>query len=173
MKKTVATSAKKPAAASKLYLLRVNFDDFDDVYAGIEATDTTTYEQLHDRIFEAFDRWEEHLYMFTLPDGTEVVSPYDEGEDDGKPADKCRLGKSLKVGEIIDYLFDFGDNWEHTIEVKEIKEPEANVKYPRIVEVHGDVPPQYPEDEDYDEDFDEDDEDFEEEDGGETPKGGK
>ena len=156
--------------SSKVYMLRVTLDDFDDVYADIEARDTTTYERLHDAIFEAFDRWEEHLYMFTLPDGTEVVSPYDEGEDEGKPADKCKLGKTLAVGATIDYLFDFGDCWEHTIEVKSIKDAEANVKYPRIVEVHGDVPQQYPEDdEDYDEDDFDEDEAFEDE----APDGGK
>ena len=66
---------------------------------------------------------------------------YDEGEDEGKPADKCKLGKALAVGATIDYLFDFGDCWAHTIEVKSIKDAEANVKYPRIVDVHGDVPP--------------------------------
>jgi hypothetical protein len=161
---------KKTAArqtVSKVYLLRVYFDDYDDLYADIEASDTMTYEQLHDAIFEAFKRWEEHLYMFSLPDGTQVLSPYDVLEDGNKPADRCRLGKVLSVGETIYYLFDFGDTWQHSIEVRGIKEPEAKVNYPHILEVHGDVPPQYPEEEDFDED--EDNDEFEDD----APENGK
>lgn len=151
-KKEKATTSKK--TTSKVYWLRVTFDDYENVCADIEARDTTTYEQLHDVIFEAFNRWEEHLYMFTLPDGTQVLSPYDEIDEDSKPANKCKLGKTLSLGDTIDYLFDFGDCWEHTINVQGFIEADPNVKYPRLVKVHGDVPPQYPEDED--DEFEED-----------------
>jgi hypothetical protein len=43
------------------------------------------------------------------------------------------------------YLFDFGDKW--TFEIRKIrgkKEPEAGVKYPRVVEAIGPNPVQYP-----------------------------
>ena len=132
--------------ASKIYLLRVSFKSFEDVYADIEVSDTTTYEQLHFSIFDAFNRCEEHLYMFTLRDGTEVVSPYmayDKNEYDAMPADSCTIGKALRVGSRIDYIFDFGDCWEHIIKIKSVKKAEEDVKYPRILGVHGEVPPQY------------------------------
>ena len=143
--KNVRVSASKNTV-SKVYLLRVSFKSFEDVYADIEVSDTTTYEELHSSIFEAFNRYEEHLYMFTLRDGTEVVSPYmayDENDYDAKPADSCTIGKAFRVGTRIDYIFDFGDCWEHIIKIKSVKKAEEDVKYPRILGVHGEVPPQY------------------------------
>lgn len=148
---------------TKIYLLRVKLDDFRGVYAEIEAKDTTTYEQLHDVIFKAFERYDEHLYLFTLKDGRLVTSPNDWQDGDVLTADKCKLGKSLKIKDKIKYLFDFGDEWNHTIEVRDIQEKEIETYYPRIVKIHGEIPPQYPEDDDWDEeeyeDFDVDDTD--------------
>jgi hypothetical protein len=50
------------------------------------------------------------------------------------------------------YLFDFGDDWWHEITVESVDAPAEKGKYPRIVETHGNSPPQYPEDEEEDDD---------------------
>ncbi len=39
----------------------------------------------------------------------------------------------LQPGDVLKYVFDFGDWIEHTLTLEEIVEPEAGVKYPRIV----------------------------------------
>jgi hypothetical protein len=43
------------------------------------------------------------------------------------------------------YLFDFGDHWTFEIrKARGAKEPEAGIKYPRVVEAIGPDPEQYP-----------------------------
>jgi hypothetical protein len=40
------------------------------------------------------------------------------------------------------YLYDFGDGWEHTIDLERLTDPEPGVLYPRLVEVSGRCPPE-------------------------------
>jgi hypothetical protein len=58
------------------------------------------------------------------------------------------------------YLFDFGDNWEFGIRLREkLDAIDPHAMYPRIIESMGDGPDQYPElDGEWDEDFEDDDE---------------
>jgi hypothetical protein len=59
-------------------------------------------------------------------------------------ARKTRLGDFLEsIGrKKITYVYDFGDDWEHTIKVERLTEPEAGAIYPRLVEVRGGCPPE-------------------------------
>lgn len=43
----------------------------------------------------------------------------------------------------LHYLFDFGDRWEHVIEIEESREGTLSDD-PRVVERHGPIPSQYP-----------------------------
>jgi hypothetical protein len=99
----------------------------------------------------------DHLYSFFMSgrawdDRTEYVSPYGEG----RSAARVRIGDlGLRMKQRFLYLFDYGD--EHRFEVQLVGiNPEAPKKsYPRIVESHGEAPPQYG---DWDEEWDEDEE---------------
>lgn len=42
------------------------------------------------------------------------------------------------------YLFDFGDEWWHEITVEQIDAKPEEGGYPRVLEEHGQSPPQYP-----------------------------
>nr|MDA8219110.1 hypothetical protein [Dehalococcoidales bacterium] len=64
-----------------------------------------------------------------------------------------RLG--LRPRKRFLYIFDFGDEWRHDVRVEKAGLPSDGDAYPRIVEKHGEAPPQYP-------GMDEDDEDYEE-----------
>jgi hypothetical protein len=44
-----------------------------------------------------------------------------------------RLAKLVDEGDVFEYEYDFGDCWEHEIEVEKILEPEAGAKYPRCL----------------------------------------
>ena len=43
-------------------------------------------------------------------------------------------GLDLQVGTRLEYLYDFGDQWEHTLVLVRIAMAERGVKYPRVVE---------------------------------------
>lgn len=109
-----------------------------------------TLEDLHRIIFGAFDRWEKHGYEFNLGEGPRdqseiytLSSFLEEGEGDVSKTAIDSLG--LEEGRAFGYLFDFGDNWLHQIDVIGVEEP-AGVEgeYPKITNKIGESPPQYP-----------------------------
>jgi hypothetical protein len=114
-----------------------------------------TLKCLHDAIFEAFDRDEEHMYEFEVggkrpmdPRAKRYVlpmaleSPFEE-ETAGVVTGTTvgRLG--LEVREVLYYWFDFGDDWWHRIKVAAILEEAPSGEYPQVTARVGDSPPQY------------------------------
>jgi hypothetical protein len=124
---------------------------------------------LHSVIFRAFDRSEEHYYDFYIgktPETREEVffpvrktevdiySCDPETEDSAMSVGKRIDSLKLKKGDIFLYLFDFGDFWLHTVYVESIDESSENGKYPKIVEVIGESPPQHREEDEQNGDID-------------------
>ncbi|MCI0697830.1 plasmid pRiA4b ORF-3 family protein [candidate division KSB1 bacterium] len=121
----------------------------------IQIKGSQTLQDLHYAIFDAFDRWEEHLYEFNLG-----IGPYDRSkiysmrmvpggfDDSEKPAgfvnDTTIDDLKLTVDRAFGYAFDFGDDWQHQINVEAIEPAPATGKYPKVTKRIGDSPPQYP-----------------------------
>ncbi|WP_204139437.1 DUF6398 domain-containing protein [Halomicronema sp. CCY15110] len=108
-------------------------------------------QDLHQILFEAFDREEEHMYDFQVggagpddPDcqryGLAAVSSLDYA---GDVAQTTLNDLNLEKGEIFGYTFDFGDNWWHVIEVREVRKKAPKGDYPQITSRTGNSPPQY------------------------------
>ena len=140
------TASQKNAKAKtlkKAYVFRVALSDDNEIYSDILIRADQTFEDLHEIIFEAFNRAEEHLYSFDIG-GTQVSSPDCELDDDELDASETKLEEiSFEVGDGFGYLFDFGDEWQHDIELLEIVPVEKTGEYPRILNSHGEPPPQY------------------------------
>ena len=51
---------------------------------------------------------------------------------------------NLRVGRLLRYHFDFGDDWTHDVKVKAVGAPDPDEKYPKVVQKVGESPPQYP-----------------------------
>ncbi len=157
------------------YEFRVELMYCKNVWRRIAMRATQTLSDLHQAIFDAFDRVEEHLYSFYFPhksstrrpdsrNSVEFVHPYGleekGGESDEGPFDasKAKLQMlQLRPSQVFYYLFDYGDLWWHKITVGSLDAPRPKGKFPWILERHGKSPPQYP-DYDQDDDYDEDDE---------------
>ncbi len=69
------------------------------------------------------------------------------------------LSLSLKPGQSMTYLFDFGDHWEFKVQLLDISEEHSEIDQPTILVSHGSSPSQYP---DWDDEDDEDEDDEEE-----------
>jgi hypothetical protein len=118
-----------------------------------------TLEDLHDAIFDAFDRFDPHMYEFQFgkgpmdPDGLRYVMPeaYEsqgvlEEETPAGTVDKTTLDSlDLKQGRIFGYWFDFGDDWWHQIDVEAVEDTVPAGKYPKVTNRIGASPPQYEE----------------------------
>ena len=120
----------------------------------IEIRGNQTLEDLHDVIFDAFEREDEHMYEFQFK-GIRPNDPnaecYGLDQDDGYKGDvkTTTIGSlDLKEGEFFGYWFDFGDDWWHSMHVEAIADniPQGK-KYPKITKRVGKSPPQYDEDE--------------------------
>ena len=157
----------------KVFRLRVSIMDIPKLYRIIEVSENCTFEELHNEIFNAFDRFDEHLYTFFITrkdtgstrniyDAPQITHSYNVEdvmgfEKEKKDAAMTRMSDAgLNEKDIFHYLFDFGDDWWHRIRVEKIDETLSKKKYIKLVKSVGDAPQQYPDDdEDYDEDEDE------------------
>ena len=140
----------------KVELSQTPYDEGDGTWRVIEIKGSQTLDQLHRIIFKAFGRWEHHLYSFYMSGdrrdaSREYASPYlFEDEDfplNSRPhnAKQTRLDElSLRLGQKFNYVFDYGDYWEHVIAVLSVSDESEVGRYPRVVERHGESPPQYP-----------------------------
>ena len=115
-----------------------------------------TLEDLHHAIFEAFGRFDEHMYEFQFgkgpmdPKGTRYVLPSafesERGEDNppiGRVDQTTIDSLGLKVGDRFGYWFDFGDDWWHQINVEAIDDKVPKGKFPKVTKLVGKSPPQY------------------------------
>lgn len=122
-----------------------------EISRAIEIRGDQTLEQLHQAIFEAYDRREQHLYEFQFgkrpfdPDGPNYGIP--DGDEEKKEYGDARTTKmddlQLKPERAFGYLFDFGDEWYHQVQVDRIEQAIPTVTYPRVIKRVGKSPPQY------------------------------
>jgi hypothetical protein len=85
-----------------------------------------------------------HLWEFVI-DGRTYGLPMEEdwGTRPRKDAAKVRLREILKPSEtLIDYVYDFGDGWEHEIRVSNIRKGAPEIGYPRYVAGERSGPPE-------------------------------
>ena len=135
----------------KIYVFKVALEGRKRIWRRIAVRGNQTLDNLHEAIYEAFDRDDEHLYSFYLSDAVEYAHPYScegrgfFGDEKMNNAAKTRIETlKLKPGRKFKYLFDFGDSWWHDIIVEQTDgEPEKG-RYPRVLDKHGKSPEQYP-----------------------------
>ena len=123
----------------------------------IEIKAEQTLETLHQAIFAAFDREDEHMYEFQIGGNSPYdpqskryglsmafMNEFDENRQAGDVA-KTTIGSlNLKLNQPFGYWFDFGDDWRHQIDVVEIKKAKQKKRYPIVTQRTGKSPPQYP-----------------------------
>ena len=105
------------------------------IWREVEVPTSVTLKVLHDVIQITVGWFDCHLWRFTI--GGQSYGPLMPGGwDDDAPGDatKVRLRDVLKSDTtIIDYLYDFGDSWEHRLAMTNIRQGDPDVSYPRYV----------------------------------------
>lgn len=121
----------------------------------IQIRGSQTLETLHHAIFDALDRFDEHMYEFQFgkrpndPRGKRYVLPFalqDNARGRGGVADLTQTtidSLELKVRRSFGYWFDFGDDWWHQVDVVAIDDEVPAGKFPRVIKEVGQSPPQY------------------------------
>lgn len=127
------TAEKKKKADYPIYQLRIILKDIrPPVWRRIQVAGDTSLRKLHKAIQVLMD-WEDyHLHSFTVGE-TRYGIPDPEGLwDTGEKDDRrFRLAEVVTAAESkIQYVYDFGDNWEMDILVEKILPPDEDFKSP-------------------------------------------
>ncbi len=117
------------------------------VWRRLVLPSTLRLDQLHGVLQAVFDWTDSHLHRFSLDDeawgdGEKYLCPYDveEGEDDGVPASDVRLDEVVAAtGDVLTYLYDYGDDWHHRLVVEQVGPAVDDV---RLLAGHGAAPPE-------------------------------
>jgi hypothetical protein len=92
---------------------------------------------------------DDHLHQFAFRDHMGVTRTIAHpAADEGPWTDEIEIGTlPLEIGQSMELLYDFGDNWQFTIKLERVEPPSAKgkAKGPRILERHGNSPVQYAE----------------------------
>ena len=161
----------------KTCILRASLLGDDPLYRDIEIPENQSLYDLAEAIVDAFGFDFDHAFGFFSELGWNIYdSPVryelfvDMGTENGGMGsdDRPKAGsvKKTKISQAftepkqkIQFLFDYGDEWRFEIEVRDFAEKAKGVKYPRILDLKGVSPEQYPDWEDEDDDDEDDDED--------------
>jgi hypothetical protein len=136
-----------PAAASfhEIANLRIELKDSDPlIWRELEVPTSVTLKVLHDIVQVAMGWFDDHLWEFSLDDRRYGL-PSDEGWGNSPlhDATKVRLRDILKPRSTrIDYLYDFGDNWEHRLIITRVRQGDPGLGYPRYLGGERNAPPE-------------------------------
>ena len=130
---------------NEIATLRIELQDTDPViWRQVEVPTSITLKVLHDIIQAVMGWFNYHLWEFTI--GKQrygLPTQEDWGTEPRIESGKVRLHDVLKPGKnVIDYLYDFGDSWEHRITVTNIRPAESGISYPRYIAGEWNAPPE-------------------------------
>lgn len=114
------------------------------IWREVDVPTSVTLKVLHDIVQSVMGWFDYHLWEFTI--GKQRFGlPMDEdfGTEPRKDAAKVRLRDIIKPKKtVIDYLYDFGDSWEHRLTVTNIRSGDPQISYPRYIGGEQNAPPE-------------------------------
>ncbi len=134
-------------------VLKVTLElDDHTVWRRIKVPANITFTKLHAALQTAFAWHDSHLHEFTIyekgEDGSlkqslELVCEEEALTYEGGVPVKMETGYQVKpfLSGKIEYTYDFGDNWVHTIELEQVLD-DSTVNYPICVDGEGNAPPE-------------------------------
>jgi hypothetical protein len=133
-------------SAAPIARLKITLDDVKPaVLRRVEIPFDIRLDRLH-LILQAAVGWtNSHLYEIRAR-GVRWSTPFPDQDSGGDFLDarKVRLSELLEDAgtKTLNYLYDFGDGWEHTIKIERLIDPEPGTLYPRLIEAKGRCPPE-------------------------------
>ena len=141
-----------PAASSAAFdsfhqiaTVRIELRDSDPVIRRqVEVPTSITLKVLHNIIQIAMGWLDYHLWGFTIAKRRYgLPSDEDWGTEPLNDAGKVRLRDVLRPRRtVIDYLYDFGDCWEHRLTITDIRTGDPDLSYPRYIAGERNAPPE-------------------------------
>jgi len=142
-----------PAAGEPVLQLRIDLVDSADpaVWRQVLVPAASTLADLHAVIQTAMGWQGGHLHQFRVgdvcygPRGTDLDLPPEDGVRlDQIITTQAETGAGAEAGTqtVLDYLYDFGDDWEHRVSVETVTAADPDSRYPRCTGGQGACPPE-------------------------------
>jgi hypothetical protein len=139
------TSKSAAESFNEIATIRIELVDTDPlIWREVEVPTSITLKALHDIIQAVMGWFDCHLWEFTVAT-RKYGLPMDEdwGTEPRFDASKVRLRDVLAPGKtIIDYLYDFGDSWEHRLMISGVRQGDSALSYPRYIGGERNSPPE-------------------------------
>lgn len=132
-----------PARLDAVYRIHVRLQGVrPPVWRRLEVSAGSSLGVLHHTIQSSLG-WEDcHLHEFEI--GDQRIGPQDEWSDpELRDEDRVRIGDVLlRRGDSMLYVYDFGDDWRHTIELEDVVPTASMETLPRCTDGRGEAPPE-------------------------------
>ncbi|MGH3886176.1 MAG: plasmid pRiA4b ORF-3 family protein [Pseudonocardiaceae bacterium] len=130
-----------------VYQLRVTLEYIDPpIWRRLHVPGRFTLTQLHDVIQVAMGWEDDHLHEFEIdgvrygPPRSGPPSPFRTTERDER---KARLaGVVHQIGAVFGYTYNFGDSWQHVIEIEDVADSDADTRRAMCVAGERACPPE-------------------------------
>ena len=129
------------AKSNTIYQLKMTLADIrPPIWRRVQVKDCSL-SHLHEIIQAAMGWMNSHLSLFEI--GDEEYGDDPEGEMGLSSPRTARLGDFVAEGvKKFRYVYDFGDNWLHFVQVEKVLNAEPKVKYPRCIDGRRACPPE-------------------------------
>jgi hypothetical protein len=139
---------KYPYPFTNVYCFKITLKEVTPVvWRRIEVPETYSFWDLHVALTDVFGWWDSHLHEFNIKNlktgRKERLGIWDEDDPGVKMDWRFRISayfRKRKNPKAI-HKYDFGDGWEHLIELEDVHYREDNVIYPRCLEGARACPP--------------------------------
>jgi hypothetical protein len=133
------------ASFTEIATLRIELVGSDPlIWRVVEVPTSITLKVLHDIVQVSMGWCDFHLWQMMIGGKTYGLSvDEDFGIAPRKLADRVRL-RDVLTGDTthVAYIYDFGDSWEHSLVVSDIRTGAPDIGYPRFVAGQRDCPPE-------------------------------
>jgi hypothetical protein len=129
------------AKSSRIYQLKITLSEIKPpIWRRVQVKDCSLT-KLRNIIQAAMGWTNTHLWAFEI--GGEDYGDDPEDDMDMASARNAKLGDFVADGvKKFRYIYDFGDNWEHILQVEKVLEADPKVKYPTCVDGKRARPPE-------------------------------
>jgi len=134
--------AGNKATENAIYQIKVTLNwSQPPIWRRIQVPRDMTLETLHDVLQAVMSWWDYHLHQFIVGD-TYYGVPRPEYWMEMHDESEVRLDEIADEGSTFLYEYDFGDGWEHVLEVERVVPPEPGQDYPVCIDGQRATPPE-------------------------------
>ena len=133
----------------QVYQFKITLRDIKPpIWRRIQVPETYTFWDLHVAIQDAMGWSDYHLHEFEIADPStdlmvNIGIPDEDFDREILPGWKQKIADYFSMGNrLAEYIYDFGDNWEHIIKLEKILPRDKNVDYPKCIAGKRACPPE-------------------------------